>query len=85
MIVTSAALAIVVASLLIALVAWLRTHQPRVGIGFMLDLWLAAGLLRLSVDATWQRIAGAAVLIVVRKLAVYSLESARPASPRRTS
>ncbi|NVB78083.1 MAG: hypothetical protein HOV81_06775 [Kofleriaceae bacterium] len=81
MIGTAAALAIVVASIPIAAVGWIRTRQFRVGIGILLDLWVAAGLLRLSEDATWQRIAGAAALIGVRKLVIFSLAVSR----RRTS
>ncbi len=80
MIVNAAALAIVSASIVIALVAFLRTHQLRQAMSFMLDLWVAAGLLRLSQDASWTAIAGAVALIAVRKLVVYSLDS----SPVRT-
>lgn len=84
MIETTAALAIVTASIPIALVAWLRTRQLREGAAIMLDLWLAAGLLRLSEDTTWTRLAGVAAIIVVRKLVIYSLASS-PLSRRRTS
>lgn len=82
MIVTAIAVGIVVASIPLALVAWLRTRSLRSPLGLTLDLWVAAGLLRLSQEASWQRIAAAAIVIAVRKLVVHGLE--RPALANRS-
>ncbi len=45
----------------------------RDGLGVALDLWLAAGLLRLSADADWDAILAAAGVVAVRHLVVYGL------------
>ena len=44
------------------------TGRWRPGLGFTLDAWTAAGLLRLAASPTWNRIAAAAAIIVVRRL-----------------
>ncbi len=46
------------------------TQRGMAAIPAMLDLWTAAGLLRLSGSASWQRIAAAAALVAVRKLVI---------------
>ena len=48
-------------------------RQPLVALRVMLELFTAAGLLRLSVDLSWEAIAGVAVLIAVRRLVTRSL------------
>ena len=72
---TELALAIVVASIALAAFAWLRTHELRAALALMLDLWIAAGLLRLTQDASWRAIAGAAAIIGIRKLVVHGLDA----------
>lgn len=39
----------------------------RFGLGMAMDLWLAAGLLRLTGDITWTGIAAAAAIVVLRR------------------
>lgn len=71
------ALAIVAASVVVAVVAWLRTRELRSALALLLDLWVAAGLLRLTQDASWRAIAGAAAIIGIRKLVVHGLDATR--------
>ncbi len=39
----------------------------------MLDLWVAAGLLRLSADASWPRVAAVASIVVIRHVVARTL------------
>lgn len=48
-------------------------RQPLVALRVMLELFTAAGLLRLSVDLSWEALAGVAVVIGVRQLVTRSL------------
>jgi hypothetical protein len=48
-------------------------RQPLVALRVMLELFTAAGLLRLSVDLSWEAVAGVAVVISVRQLVTRSL------------
>jgi len=43
------------------------TRRVRAGLGMMLDLWVAAGLLRLAGDPDWRALLAAALLVLVRK------------------
>lgn len=70
-------IAIVSAAILVAVVGWLRTHDLHGALVLMLDLWVAAGLLHLTHAATWRAIAGAAALIVIRKVVVHGLDASR--------
>jgi hypothetical protein len=49
----------------------------RSGLGCLLDLWMAAGLLRLAGAPAWDRIAAAASIVAVRKMVVAALSTRR--------
>lgn len=65
----------------------LRSCGLAVSLSMMLDLWVAAGLLRLSADSTSSAIFAAGALILVRKLVMFSLDAAgaRPSPARSRS
>ena len=46
----------------------LRTRDVRLAVGVLLQLLLAAGLLRLSADPTWRPVLVAAVVVVLRSV-----------------
>ena len=71
-----AALAISAAGLVAFAAAVVGTGSFRAGLRLALDLWMAAGLLRLAEPADWQRLAAAAGLIIVRQLAGRGLRAA---------
>ena len=50
-------------------------RRPLLAMRVTMDLLVAAGLLRLSVDLSWTAIAGTAVVIAVRRLLTWSLTS----------
>ena len=58
-------------------------RRPRLALHVLLDLLLAAGLLRLSVDASWESIAVTAIVIVVRHLVTRGLTLPPPPLFRR--
>ncbi|OAN37514.1 hypothetical protein [Mycolicibacterium iranicum] len=58
-------------------------RQPLLALRVMLELLTAAGLLRLSVEATWVALAGVAMLIAVRKMVTRSLAADLTAPPWR--
>lgn len=72
-------LAVTAAGLACLVLAVLAGHW-RAGIGIALDLWIAAGLLRLAVEPGWDRILAAGAIILLRRLLGYGLRSGR-ASP----
>ena len=74
-----AALACVLAGLISGGVAVVVSRDIRVGLRVALDLWLAAGLLRLALPQAGDQLVGAATIIVVRQLVAAALR--RPASP----
>lgn len=79
--ISSAALLCAFLGLLCAAAVLVRTRELRQALPVLMELLLAAGLLRLTQDATWQALATAAVIVAVRRLVVgYGL---RPAA--RTS
>jgi hypothetical protein len=51
-----------------------RYREP---LGFALELWMGAGLLRLTGDEAWTAIAGAATVVAVRMVASRTLLSRR--------
>ncbi len=55
--------------------AAVATASARAGIAVMLELWTAAGLLRLGGDAGWDAIGAAAMLVAVRKLVGRALQA----------
>ncbi len=81
---SSAALLCTVLGLASAAAVLARTRELRQALPVLLEFLLAAGLLRLTQDATWRRLATAAVVVAVRKLVVgYGLSPA--AGNSRTS
>ncbi len=82
---TSVAIAIMAASIVVGFVAVAKTRDLVGTLPLVVDLWLAAGLLRLAATATWDRIATAFVLIVVRKVVATSLAGNRRAARWRSS
>ncbi|MFP5347166.1 MAG: hypothetical protein ACLGIA_09070 [Actinomycetes bacterium] len=58
------------AALVSGALALVATRQPGVALAVLLDLLLAAGLLRLIALADWQAIIGAAAVVVIRKVVV---------------
>ncbi|MDD9205645.1 DUF1622 domain-containing protein [Georgenia sp. 10Sc9-8] len=79
------ALAVAVGAVLIAL-AVAVVAGVRTAVGVLLELLLAAGLLRLAADPDWDRIALTAVIIGLRHLISASLKvSAHPGASRRDS
>jgi hypothetical protein len=69
----SIALAFAAAGLLAFFLASVVTRDPRTGLPIMLELWMAAGLLRLSDNPSWKTVGLAAVILVIRTLVVFSL------------
>jgi hypothetical protein len=51
-----------------AVVALVATRRPALALGVLLDLLLAAGLLRLAAEPTWSSIATAAAVVALRRL-----------------
>jgi hypothetical protein len=64
----SLALACTAAGLLAGLVVMARTGKGLLALAVALDLWTAAGLLRLAGPPSWARLAGAAAIIALRQL-----------------
>jgi hypothetical protein len=50
-------------------VALVATRRPALALGVLLDLLLAAGLLRLAAEPTWTSLATAAAVVGLRRLA----------------
>ncbi len=67
------ALAVTAMGLAVALAAALVGPGWRTGLGAALELWLAAGLLRLSADAGWTALAAAAAFVAVRAIVAPTL------------
>jgi hypothetical protein len=65
------------AAVLVALLVLLSTRKISVALPVALELLMAAGLIRLSASSTWQAIASAALIVLIRKVVVHSM------SPRR--
>jgi hypothetical protein len=64
------------AGLLCLVPAVLRRAPWGVSVGMMLDLWAAAGLLRLSPEGTsWRALMVAALLVALRHLVTWSLRT----------
>ncbi|WP_448641833.1 hypothetical protein [Geodermatophilus sp. URMC 63] len=49
-------------------VALVATRRPALALGVLLDLLLAAGLLRLAAEPTWTSLATAAAVVALRRL-----------------
>lgn len=64
---------IAAAALLAGLLALAATRRPALALGILLDMLVAAGLLRLFGDPSWRAIATVAIVIGIRHLATYGL------------
>ena len=73
MLITQVALVIAAAGVVLAGAVLVRTRQLTSALPVLLDLLLAAGVLRLSAAAPWQTIMVTAVVVVLRKAASGSL------------
>ncbi|CAM3314857.1 MULTISPECIES: DUF1622 domain-containing protein [Williamsia] len=73
MVLAQVALIIAAAGVVLAAAVLVRTRQLTVALPILLDLLLAAGVLRLSAAAPWQAIMVTAVVVVLRKAASWSL------------
>lgn len=72
--VVSAAIPVVVlAAFLLGAATLLVARDLRSALGIFLDLLLAGGLLTLSAEAGWRGIGSAAIVLLVRKLAMWAL------------
>ena len=67
---------VVAAGLALSALTLLSTRRMTTALPVLLDLLLAAGLLRLSATASWQAIASAAAIVVIRKLATLGITAA---------
>jgi hypothetical protein len=65
--------AVAAAGIVLGLGGLVVFRQPLVALRSMLELFTAAGLLRLSVDLSWEAVAGVAAVIAVRQLVTRSL------------
>ncbi|WP_147263105.1 hypothetical protein [Geodermatophilus sp. TF02-6] len=73
----TASSAVVGAALVAALVALATTRHPPLAIGVLLDLLVAAGLLRLVGNPSWQAVVTAGVILVLRRLVGAGFRAAR--------
>ena len=69
------ALAVTAAALLAGLVALATTRRPAAALPVFLDLLVAAGLLRLVGQPSWQALATAAAVILLRRLIGFGLRT----------
>ena len=77
----AAALLVSIAGVAAAAIVVATTRRITVGIAVLLELWTAAGLLRLTADRSWGALGVAAVVILLRKALVLALDTT--AAPRR--
>ncbi|MBM0233234.1 hypothetical protein JNW91_16020 [Micromonospora sp. STR1_7] len=78
------ALAVTALALVTGVVIVLSTGAPRTAIRVLLDLLIAAGLLRLVGNPGWNGLAGAAAIIALRQL-LWAALGVAPPWPRRQS
>jgi hypothetical protein len=69
------ALLVTAAALLSGLVALAATRRPGAALPVLLDLLVAAGLLRLVGEPTWQALATAAAIVLLRRLIGFGLRT----------
>ncbi len=79
----SLALRVTAADLAVATAAWLVTRRHRPAVPLLLDFLLAAGLLRLTADQSWEAIGSTALVVVLRQVASRGI--AQGAAGRRTT
>ncbi|BCJ70289.1 DUF1622 domain-containing protein [Polymorphospora rubra] len=68
-----ASLACVAAGIVAAGVVLLVSRSGRLALRVALDLWVAAGLLRLALPPQWDQLLGTAAIIAVRQLVTVAL------------
>jgi hypothetical protein len=86
--VIGAAWCLAIAGIMLGAASLLVFRRPLVALPVMLELFTAAGLLRLSVDLSWAGVAGIAALIALRRVITRSLSADLTAGPfgaRRTT
>ncbi len=71
---------VVLAAVVTGLLTCLVTRSFTPGVPLFLDFLLAAGLLRLTAEQTWQALATTAAIVVIRKVAVLGLGFSRQAT-----
>jgi uncharacterized membrane protein len=64
------------AGVIVGLLIVFRCRQFASAIAAALELWMAAGLLRLAVDASWVAIGSAAAIVAIRTIVKIALRSA---------
>jgi hypothetical protein len=69
------ALLVTAAALVAGLVALVATRRPAAALPVFLDLLVAAGLLRLVGQPSWQALATAAAILVLRRLLGFGLRT----------
>ena len=69
-------------AVVVAALVWVRTRSWSPAVPVLLELLLAAGLLRLSADGDWRAVATAAVVVVIRTVVRRSLAGSRPGRRR---
>ncbi|SET10006.1 DUF1622 domain-containing protein [Geodermatophilus poikilotrophus] len=69
------ALLVTAAALLAGLVGLVATRRPAAALPVFLDLLVAAGLLRLVGEPSWQALATAASIVVLRRLIGFGLRT----------
>lgn len=76
--VVQAATLVTAAAVLLAAAVWMRTRTWSPAVPVLLELLLAAGLLRLTADLQWHAIGGAAVIVGIRTLISSGARRTRP-------
>ncbi|KMO78323.1 hypothetical protein [Mycolicibacterium chlorophenolicum] len=72
-VVANASWCLAIAGIVLGVAALLVFQQPLPALRVMIELFTAAGLLRLSVDLSWAAILGVVALIAVRRVVTRSL------------
>jgi hypothetical protein len=75
-------LAVSAAGVIAGMLVGLRARSVLAGVGAMLELWMAASLLRLTEDGSWAAIGTVAVLFTVRSMLSRALGAAAHFGPR---
>jgi hypothetical protein len=71
------ALGFVVAGIVSALAASAATRDVRAGLPMMMELWTAAGIIRLGNDPSWNAVLTAAIVLALRKLVLVGMHPDR--------
>ncbi len=79
--VDSLAVVVTGAGVLAATFVLARTRRPVLALGVLLDLFMAAGLIRLTGPPDLQRTVSAALVILIRHVAGYGLSTSRRSRP----